>query len=249
MIRFYCSHCGRPIEVDDAFAGAQATCPYCHQVTTVPQQSTYRPGIGAGPGPATIPTGGTSAGRLGGQAHPEPPPVPPAEGLHIGEESARRETGRRLGRWALICTLVGVGLSAAVMTTVLIVLFERVDVSQATPPTPEQQLEIMEEVIRRFPWVPAVEVGLIALYLAGLSLAITSMVHAPRWNWAGLISLVICSLMVLCFCTGMLTRLPAPAALIRGRVPAAPVDIPRADRLLCVSGKDAVILAGTRHAT
>ncbi len=235
MIQFYCSTCGRPIEVDDSLAGAQATCPYCQQVTAVPRQSTYRPGIGAGPGAAGPPT----------------MVLPPAEGLHLDAESARRETGRKLGRWALLCTVVALGLSAAVMASVLIVLFEKVDVFQAAPPTPEQQLEIMKEIVQRFPWLPALEVGLMALYLVGLSLAITSVVHAPlpRRNWAGLISLIICSLMVLCFCSGMLVRLPAPPALSRGRVPAAAVDIPPLARICCHLGKDAVTPAGTRDAT
>jgi len=147
--------------------------------------------------------------------------------------------------------VVALGLSAAVTASVLIVLFEKVDLSQTAPPTPEQQLEIMKEVVKRFPWLPALELGLVALYLVGLSLAITSLVHAPlpRRNWAGLISLIVCSLMVLCFCAGMLVRLPAPPALSRGRVLADPVDTHPADRIICRTGKEAVTPASTKDAT
>ena len=36
IIKFFCSHCGEPIELDDVFAGRQIKCPYCFNVLTVP---------------------------------------------------------------------------------------------------------------------------------------------------------------------------------------------------------------------
>jgi len=40
-IQFACTHCGKPIEVDDEYADRMATCPFCSNVTRVPPQSTF----------------------------------------------------------------------------------------------------------------------------------------------------------------------------------------------------------------
>jgi len=37
MIRFQCSHCGKEVEVQDAYAGSRGQCPGCGQEITVPQ--------------------------------------------------------------------------------------------------------------------------------------------------------------------------------------------------------------------
>lgn len=242
MIQFYCSSCGRPIEVDDPFAGQQATCPYCNQVTAVPRQSTYRPGIG-GARPAAFPPAGT-IGPAAGRAGEAEPPAPPAGGLHVGGGPAPRERlARRLSRWALLCTVVAVALAVAVMGAALIVFFERVDMAASAPLTREQQLqmqsELEKEVVRRFPWVPWAQLGSLSVCVVGLSLSITSVVSWPRRNVAGVMSLVVCGLMMLCFCASVLTigRLAVLAGRMCVWMPPALVDMPPAGGIIWPWGK------------
>lgn len=39
-IRFQCSSCNQPIEVDDPWGGRTVACPYCHSTVTAPSEST-----------------------------------------------------------------------------------------------------------------------------------------------------------------------------------------------------------------
>ncbi len=42
MIHFQCPHCGKPVKIDEAFAGKQAQCPGCKRVTDVPHATPIR---------------------------------------------------------------------------------------------------------------------------------------------------------------------------------------------------------------
>lgn len=45
MIHFACDRCHRPLETDDDLAGAQAACPHCGTVNTVPQKVAIPAGV------------------------------------------------------------------------------------------------------------------------------------------------------------------------------------------------------------
>lgn len=70
-IQFHCVSCGKPIEIDDAWAGRLVECPYCHETITAPAFSTE-----AVPPPSTgeRPTGAMTAARAG-EFLPAPPPT------------------------------------------------------------------------------------------------------------------------------------------------------------------------------
>ena len=44
VIRFQCSACSRPIEVDDEWGGKPVACPYCAETVTAPRESTLDEG-------------------------------------------------------------------------------------------------------------------------------------------------------------------------------------------------------------
>jgi DNA-directed RNA polymerase subunit RPC12/RpoP len=47
-VRFLCTHCQKPLEVDDRDAGKEVVCFYCHQQVRVPRES--EPALGLAPG-------------------------------------------------------------------------------------------------------------------------------------------------------------------------------------------------------
>ena len=73
-IRFRCSGCSQPIEVDDEWASKLVACPYCRQTIAAPSESTLddlSPIPEATPlGPSQVPDGGPSVAAFG-----QPPPV------------------------------------------------------------------------------------------------------------------------------------------------------------------------------
>jgi len=70
-IQFHCVSCGKPIEIDDAWAGRLVECPYCHETITAPAFSTEAlPPTSTGERPA----GAVTAAHAGEFL---PPPAPP----------------------------------------------------------------------------------------------------------------------------------------------------------------------------
>lgn len=66
-IRFQCSSCSQPIEVDDEWATKMVACPYCRNTITAPAESTVTD-------PSEIPTATPIVGMEAGPAGPVPLP-------------------------------------------------------------------------------------------------------------------------------------------------------------------------------
>ncbi len=64
-IRFQCSSCSQPIEVDDDWASKVVACPYCRSTSTAPDESTVTD-------PSEIPTASPVAGGDAGRGFPFP---------------------------------------------------------------------------------------------------------------------------------------------------------------------------------
>ena len=73
VVRFQCSCCSQPIEVDDEWASKPVVCPYCRKTVTAPTESTLKD-VGH------IPTAAAVDDTPGLSTAPSVPGVPSAEG-------------------------------------------------------------------------------------------------------------------------------------------------------------------------
>jgi len=200
-IQFHCPGCSQPIEVDDVYAGQTAACPYCRRVVSVPLESTLggeatapaRPAVGCWPG-----TGGTPAA-------PPPPPGAPLPGEADLVATDRTRTARALGNWALICTVLAVLLLAGTVIYNLALLLPHID-PEASQPTAELA-KLNVEIAQRHPALTIMSLGAMFAALAGLALGITSLRLRGQGNWRGIVAVVVCGMLVTCFCISTAAQL------------------------------------------
>lgn len=220
-IQFRCPGCTQPIEVDDEFAGQNASCPYCQRVVTVPAESNYgmetpppaRPAAGA----ASEQTGGAGSGSWpaggGGPSYP-PPPVyegPPAhayEGPPAPPEH-RAAAARKLGNWSLLFSLLVVVGFVAIFGVVITRLFERADLAEPGLAQAEvqarvqaAQAEVMEELSGQA-WFLVLGISTFVFSIAGVALAAASLRAGKGANWRAITTLVICLPFLLCQCASV----------------------------------------------
>lgn len=218
-IQFYCEHCGKPIEVDEAYIGRQACCPYCQSHNTVPARSTYG-GVAEGLVAHEEPLSPDSKTSGHAASEPDAPPPPPGgEGggepfeyersrapLHVGPAPrTQRSMGRQLGNYALICTVLSVVLFGVMMVIVLVAMgSEFAELGPA--PTDAQLVEVQQKVLaqmQRSGVFLASQLGVAFFSLVGVALGIASL-RADATNWRGIVSLILCGMFALCFCGGLL---------------------------------------------
>lgn len=197
-IQFRCSGCGQPIEVDDEHAGKMAACPYCNRVVAVPLASSLE----EQPIAAARPTASSGQAEEGWS----PPPPETARPL-----DAREQTGRKYGRYALIClALAGISMVALlVLSWPALKEIARVSASQPGQAT-GSQLEELEEIARGVQSRTEI-VGLSCaaelFIVIALALSITSVVQCRRDNVPGIVALVLSALLTACVCFSMLFNL------------------------------------------
>ena len=93
-IQFLCPGCNQPIEVDDDQAAKRAACPYCRQVVTVPEQSTYRPEESVPSARPAWSEAGPAAEEPGTRPEtPGAPLPPPGAGFLLARSSTYVRTG------------------------------------------------------------------------------------------------------------------------------------------------------------
>ncbi|GEM_PF-893930 len=194
-IQFRCSGCGQPIEVDDEHAGKMAACPYCSRVVAVPMASSLEEQPIAGARPAASP----------GQAETGWSPPPPEAARPL---DAREQTGRKYGRYALVCLALA-GISMVVLLVLAFPALKEIARVSATQPgqITGSQLEEVEEIARGAQTRPAVmTLSCIAqlLIVIALALSITSVVQCRRNNVAGIVALVLSALLTACVCCSAL---------------------------------------------
>lgn len=184
-IQFPCTQCGQPIEVDDEHAGKTAACPYCQAHVAVPLSSTYVPEQSVPARPST-------------PAPPRPVPAsacPPLEPHpHIPTAHGRAAAGRALGNYALVCTVLALGLLIAVFVRTFAVLIQA-----GFNPTSAPSREALQQIQQRGDALATgLQLGWLFFAVVGLALGIASIVQ--HGNWRGIVGIVVCGLFMLCFC-------------------------------------------------
>ena len=202
-IQFHCPGCSQPIEVDDIHAGQTAACPYCRQVVNVPTESSLgqAPPVSARPAP-DVDSAGSSEAPDGREAiRPRAlPPQPPRGELHIGPPvTVRERAGHGLGRYALICTVLTVLLFGGGLVYTIFQVAPEMWENPGSQPSEEQLAKL-----GRNPWLQAAQIGGMFFALVGVVLGVTSLVQSRRANWRAIVSIVICGLLLLCVCGGMM---------------------------------------------
>jgi len=201
-IQFRCPGCQQPIEVDDVYAGQTAACPYCHRVVTVPTESSLDAApVEARPGGAPGPAGSQPPSRPAEESYITPPPPMPPD-LDTGRLPSPRELrARNFGTYALVCTVIAVGLIVVTLIYGVKLGMKSGLASRTAQPT-QQQMEAFQKEINQNPWVRGASIGGLFFACAGLALGITSLVQSARGNWRGMVSTIACGLFVLCTCGG-----------------------------------------------
>jgi DNA-directed RNA polymerase subunit RPC12/RpoP len=194
-IQFQCSGCSQPIEVDDDFAGQQATCPYCRHVVTVPDASTYGPDqavearpAGDEPTPPAPPQRDTLDGA------PPAAPFPPSDPFAATQ---RRQVADAYGRYALICAGIVVALLIISAVASMPMMAELMPAPGEPAPPMQEQFERVQN-LPGSAWVSAAGCGIQFFGVVGLPLAIASLVQSRARSWQGWTGLAICGLAVLC---------------------------------------------------
>lgn len=177
-IQFHCVACGKPIEVDDSWAGRLVECPYCHDTVTAPAFSSM--GVApAASGPLDEPRRPVAPEYEGSLASPHVPssmyPYGPAKSSGY---SARR--GNRVAVVALIlaCAALMIGLGASIAAASIVISTVGADASQ------EQMEAFMEEAAKDPP--PGLlkagfaMMGSAGVWLAGLVCGIVGVSREPR---------------------------------------------------------------------
>ncbi len=210
-IQFRCSHCQKPIEVDDEHAGGEALCPFCRQRVPVPDASTLapaaRPVEPTGEAPTVAP----------GPDVPEPPALHTLPAMPSAEALARQMAARSFARYAIVSALLCYGLFFSVLgygCVVSVRAFVAISGS-GQPPTTQQieqaQKELMES-LQSQPWVQAAQLGATFFALVGTLLAIVSLRQQRTGNWPAVLSLVGCGLYMTCTCGSVAFALAAGVA-------------------------------------
>ncbi len=202
-IQFHCPGCSQPIEVDDIHAGQTAACPYCRQVVNVPTESSLgqAPPVSARPS-ADVDSAGSSEAPDGREAFgPRAlPPQPPPGELHIGPTMTPREQlAHSLGRYALICTVLTVVLFGGGLAYGVFQLAPELWKNPGSQPSEEQLAKLEGN-----PWLAAAQIGGMFFALVSVALGVTSLVQSRRSNWRAIVSVVICGLLLLCVCGGVM---------------------------------------------
>ena len=198
-IQFRCAGCSQPIEVDDEFAGKDATCPYCRRVITVPLESALHTEAT----PAARPAAGEST----------PPPLPTAplqptgeyetpDELHVGPRplTHRESTARSWGSYALICAALGILMILATAAYSAWLGWQMGLANPESQPSKEQ-MQAFQQQLESIPWLAPAELGGVFLCVVGLCLGIVSLSQSARGNWRGWISVVLCGGLLLCVCS------------------------------------------------
>ena len=184
-IQFACTHCGKPIEVDDEYADRLATCPFCDNVTRVPPRSAVDPHATVRAQPAVL----TSA------EHPDATAADPR--LADGR--------RRAARWGT-AALVTLALSTLLCIFMLAEfgritasLLVNVDHQQLTT---EQQDELTKQLIDRVTTEGrAVIVAFFALLpLSVAAILLTGISLFTGRSWQGITAGVWCGLFLAAPC-------------------------------------------------
>jgi len=177
-IQFLCAACGQPIEVDDEAANQVVTCPYCRKVVTAPATSDTTVNRG-------IPDARTSI-------EPGPENLVPASPV---------ASGNRIGWAALACVTVMI-LCIIIAMAMQFSLFKSEGLLDQ--PNAEKIKQFVEEQ-QKHPGPATLRIAnlsYISFFFGLLSfvMGIIGVIGNRRPKWPAIITLVICTLLILFMC-------------------------------------------------
>lgn len=202
-IQYFCSGCGRPIEVDEEFAGRQAACPHCSHVSLVPMKSTYIAAAAVQARDASVPPIPRTSG--GGAEPFEPRSYPFPQAAAPSETTLRRErSAKRLGNISLLAGMLAVFVFFWFATRFMqLILAENLIPPGATRLTPEQ-MQRVEQIVSQNPGLMVGSFAVLGLAVVGVSLGIASLSMSLRGNWRGISGTIVSGVFLLCFCVSSL---------------------------------------------
>lgn len=172
-VQFNCSSCGKPIEIDDEFAGQSVTCPYCRTVVravaggVAPVASPLGEGFGAGAPP-----------QIGGT--PFPPSVPMASNW--------------FATVGFLCSLLVILSFCVAFGTLGKQFQQQFPNGQATP---EQTQKLVEQAVKE-PSMVAASWCVMLSALTGTVFSILGLVKRRGRRWQAIVGLTICGLFAMC---------------------------------------------------
>jgi len=187
-IQFRCTSCGQPIEVDDDMAGKAVTCPYCSKVATTPAETDMSVRADAPP-----------AGMPGAEGSPpyavSPPPKPSIlPWLALGCVA--------LSVLLIIYTAIGVAS-----------LTEDLNMLSKTQEEAEVLEKTIEERMRTRPDLSITSIlGICALPVLGVILAIVALVKRSRPRWPSITALCLLGFAIVGGCVVVVMRMSAMSA-------------------------------------
>ena len=206
-VRFQCSACAQPIEVDDDWAAKPVTCPYCRRTITAPSESTLSD-------PACIPVATPLAPQV---TAPIEEPMPAAVyAPQIDVPFAGSEHPNRIAVVALILACIavfavfGVGFASAPHADDLKAMTERAQTleKEGKNPITAQQIAMGELLDKDgLPtWLVVTSVGYCMLPLLWISALVCGVIGVRRVRRRGMAiaALTICGSIVLLMCAGMI---------------------------------------------
>ncbi len=196
-IRFQCSGCSQPIEVDDEWAEKTVACPYCRRTITAPAESTL-------PDPNEIPIASPTA--TAESAQPPPASYPPS-----GPDTNRIAVVA-LVLACLVLVLLGLGVTVAASHSLEFTQLQ--EELEASREGSASQVEVFTKFIDAHGGVPPgwmIAMGLLELGAMGASIAaiicgVLGLRRAHRRPLA-VAALVICGGIIVVFCASLLSSL------------------------------------------
>lgn len=183
-IRFYCTGCNKPIEIDDEFANRLVACPFCSATVTAPAASVQE----------------LVASPLGG-----PPATSQASRPTVlANEAPTHSAGRRYSTIGLVCGLLLWAIPVAAYSIAFrqVGAFGKLQAAQTMPA--EQQSEVVKSITqeheklleawgKKHPWL---SFGIFATYalllIAGLAASVVGLLQSPTRKGRALIGLLLC---------------------------------------------------------
>lgn len=184
-VQFNCSSCGKPIEIDDEFAGQSVTCPYCRTVVRA---------VAGGSAPVASPLGGAISADVPPQMGAMPFVPPPA---------ARPNW---FATASMICGLI-------IIVTLCVAVGTMVPIAKKYAPNGQVNPADAEKIQKEFVQQPIMKIFSVTNMVAaivGFVFAILGLTRRQGRKWQAIVGLTLCSLVLACGALGIIGSVMAP---------------------------------------
>lgn len=177
-IQFFCVACRQPIEVDDGMANQTVTCPYCRKVVTAPAATD-------------------------GAIQENPPIASPSDASQVPGPmpyAPQAPQGTNILSWvSLVCISVA-------LVMLVIVFGVQLSIYKGLPPntTPQEASKLVNAELQNRPgiWLLSI-IGSCAAPLLSVICGIIALVRRRPPRWPAITALVICGMLTLIVCMGL----------------------------------------------